>query len=63
MIKLKKGIPKRRCLVPKGGVEPPRAKSSLRPERSASTSSTTSALERVKGNQFRKKSQDVCHGS
>ncbi len=30
--------------VPKGGVEPPRARGSLRPERSASTSSTTSAV-------------------
>ena len=50
---IKKGaFLKERRLVPKGGVEPPRPLRTLRPERSASTSSTTSAC-RAKCNETR----------
>ena len=37
-------------MVPKGGFEPPRAQGPLRPERSASASSATSAPEKETGN-------------
>ena len=43
--------------VPRGGFEPPRAQGPLRPERSASTSSTTSANNRAKFKAARSKKQ------
>jgi hypothetical protein len=52
--------PRGSCIVvPKGGFEPPRALSPLRPERSASTSSTTSARAQKVREEMRP-SQAIC---